>query len=196
VAAVRADRARARAEFLEEEAAREALVEPGRLGPGELVVVAAHRAAVQAGHFTYDDPETGLKVITRLRHQLKGSCCGSACRHCVYSHQAVPPDIAARRRFNSAFWVDGEPEVEPVEEGATIGAEEGPPALPTTCCESGCANCVWLDYAEALVAHYRARGEGLPLDQLLGAVRAAVQDPAVRAFVQMELKAKFKYHKL
>ena len=40
-----------------------------------------HKEAVSNHHFTYDDPATGLKVITRLRHYLKGSCCGSACRN-------------------------------------------------------------------------------------------------------------------
>ena len=40
-----------------------------------------HEAAVKNLHFTYDDPSTNLKVITRYRHFLKGSCCGSACRH-------------------------------------------------------------------------------------------------------------------
>ena len=55
-------------------------------------------------HFTYDDPDTGLKVITRLRHHLKGSCCGNACRHCVYNHEGVPEERVKERVFNSAFW--------------------------------------------------------------------------------------------
>ena len=64
----------------------------------------AHRDAVQNLYFTYDDPETGLKVITRLRHFLKGSCCGNACRHCIYNHEAVPEERAKERVFNSTFW--------------------------------------------------------------------------------------------
>ena len=164
----------------------------------------AHRRAVARGHFTYDDPATGLRVMTRLRHHLKGSCCGSACRHCVYSHTNVPPEVAAARRWNGAYWVQGEV----VEMGEAMGRKEeageeqgvaeeeggegGPPSLPTTCCLSGCANCVWLDYAEALVTHYQARGEGLSLATLLDMVATHVEDPMVSTFVKMELKAKYK----
>ena len=32
---------------------------------------------------------------------------------------------------------------------------EGPPELPSTCCMSGCANCVWLDYADEVVRFVR-----------------------------------------
>ena len=142
----------------------------------------------------------GLKVITRLRHTLKGACCGNACRHCVWEHEAVSREVRDRRRFNSAFWVDKKDLLvveETVEREAVKEevSEEGPkaaPELPTTCCESGCANCVWLDYGQELVEYYQARGEVVGLDQLLEVVRGSVQDPMVRAFVVMELKAKFR----
>ena len=70
----------------------------------EKKIVEQHREAVQNLCFTYDDPETGLKVITRLRHFLKGSCCGNACRHCIYNHEAVSQEKLKERVFNSAFW--------------------------------------------------------------------------------------------
>ena len=185
---------------------------------GQVEVVEAHQRAVTSGHFTYDDPATGLRVMTRLRHHLKvppptfppptppphhlnphhhlkGSCCGSACRHCVYSHSNVPAEVAATRRWNGAYWEQGE--VGEVEEREEQGEEQveaggGPPSLPTTCCLSGCANCVWLDYAEALVSYYQAKGEGLALATLLDMVATHVEDPMVGAFVRMELKAKYK----
>lgn len=41
----------------------------------------AHNEAVKKGHFSYDDPFTKEKILTRLRHFLKNTCCGKACRH-------------------------------------------------------------------------------------------------------------------
>ena len=46
------------------------------------------------------------QVMTRLRHHLKGTCCGSACRHCVYDHEAIPYELRGAKRFNTAFWVE------------------------------------------------------------------------------------------
>ena len=51
---------------------------------------ALHEAACARGLTTYRDPETGYMVFTRLAHLLRGKCCGSACRHCPYDHEAVP----------------------------------------------------------------------------------------------------------
>lgn len=40
-----------------------------------------HENAIRKGHFTYDDPKTNERIRTRLRHFLRGKCCGNACRH-------------------------------------------------------------------------------------------------------------------
>lgn len=40
-----------------------------------------HEKAIRKGHFTYDDPKTNERIRTRLRHFLRGTCCGNACRH-------------------------------------------------------------------------------------------------------------------
>lgn len=51
---------------------------------------ALHEAACARGESTYIDPATGYTVFTRLAHLKRGKCCGSACRHCPYDHEAVP----------------------------------------------------------------------------------------------------------
>ena len=110
--------------------------------------------------------------------------------------------------FNSAFWVEADSDAsneetakydevrkeEEKEEGVSNGVkeEDGPPPLPTTCCMSGCANCVWLDYADAMVAYYSARGQGVALEDLLTTMRSNVEDPMVKTFIEMELKSKYK----
>jgi len=81
-------------------------VDFSRLSPIELRVHQAHREAVHDLHFTYTDPETEFTVMTRLRHFLRGSCCGNACRHCIYDHENVDPVISKRRLFNTSFWID------------------------------------------------------------------------------------------
>lgn len=49
-----------------------------------------HEAACARGEATYRDPATGYSVFTRVAHLARGKCCGSACRHCPYGHEAVP----------------------------------------------------------------------------------------------------------
>ncbi len=51
---------------------------------------ALHEAACARGESTYRDPATGYTVFTRIAHLARGKCCGSACRHCPYGHEAVP----------------------------------------------------------------------------------------------------------
>jgi hypothetical protein len=70
-----------RRKFWEEEKKFESQVDYSRLSGAEQLIHMTHAEAVRKGHFTYDDPENGDRVFTRLRHFLKGSCCGTACRH-------------------------------------------------------------------------------------------------------------------
>lgn len=69
-------------------------------------------------------------------------------------------------------------------------AGQPPPELPTTCCMSGCANCVWLDYAEDMVKYYQKRGDKVPKDKILQEINSHLSDPMVKAFVLLELKFK------
>ncbi|MDQ2649717.1 MAG: DUF5522 domain-containing protein [Actinomycetota bacterium] len=52
--------------------------------PQRAEILAAHRAAVDAGRPTYVDPATGLFVFTAAHHLQRGTCCDSGCRHCPY----------------------------------------------------------------------------------------------------------------
>ena len=47
-------------------------------------ILAAHRAAVEAGERFYEDPVSGLFVITASEHVRRGHCCANDCRHCPY----------------------------------------------------------------------------------------------------------------
>ena len=49
----------------------------------------AHEEAIAAEKVTYVDPATGYRVFTELAHLRRGWCCGSACRHCPFDHEAV-----------------------------------------------------------------------------------------------------------
>lgn len=54
---------------------------------------------------------------------------------------------------------------------------------PTNCCMSGCANCVWIQYAEKLSAVLEKSEvdvQKLIIDK--------VQDPNMKAFLSMELR--------
>jgi len=52
--------------------------------PGYPDIIRAHGAALAAGCDTYDDPRTGLTVLTAACLARRGSCCDSGCRHCPY----------------------------------------------------------------------------------------------------------------
>ena len=95
-----------RAEFMAAERERHQRVDFTKLSPRETKLHQLHAEAVQDLKFTYDDPYLGLKVLTTYRHTLKGVCCGQACRHCVYQHEAVFESRRVERTFNSSFWRD------------------------------------------------------------------------------------------
>jgi hypothetical protein len=60
---------------------------PERLGldhPDREQILAAHRAAMDAGDAGYIDPATGLFVLTAATLLDNGQCCAQGCRHCPY----------------------------------------------------------------------------------------------------------------
>ncbi|XP_008183487.1 oxidoreductase-like domain-containing protein 1 [Acyrthosiphon pisum] len=60
------------------------------------------------------------------------------------------------------------------------------PEEPTTCCMSGCANCVWIEYADK-VRSMLANSDSKQVSQM---VLDKIQDPNMKAFLSMELKSK------
>ena len=65
----------------------------------------------------------------------------------------------------------------------SIFRKDRPPEPPITCCMSGCDNCVWKEYAEQLIEYYKDGGE------MIRKEIAEIDDPALKAFLQMELKS-------
>lgn len=57
------------------------------------------------------------------------------------------------------------------------------PEAPTTCCMSGCANCVWLEYAEKVTQYFKDGGE-----KAINEINEKVDDPNIKAFILHELR--------
>ena len=63
------------------------LPHPDRLpsaGAHHAAILARHEAALAAGDAGYEDPATGLFVMTAATLWARGTCCDSGCRHCPY----------------------------------------------------------------------------------------------------------------
>lgn len=71
---------------------------PLRLSPE---IEALHEAAC-AARGTYADPATGYTVFSSAVHTHRGTCCGSACRHCPFGHAAVDPAYRTARLASDA----------------------------------------------------------------------------------------------
>lgn len=58
------------------------------------------------------------------------------------------------------------------------------PEEPQNCCMSGCANCVWIEYAKELTRIY---SDGGSKAQKL--ILEKISDPSLKVFLQIELKS-------
>jgi len=57
---------------------------------------------------------------------------------------------------------------------------------------SGCANCVWLDYAEEMTQFYASKGADMPKEDLIKEIESQLSDPMIKAFIMLELKTRLK----
>lgn len=65
------------------------------------------------------------------------------------------------------------------------------PEAPTNCCMSGCANCVWIEYAEELTKLFKDSGE-----KSRKIIFNQIQDSNMKAFLALELsRIKSEKHK-
>ncbi|XP_019893663.2 oxidoreductase-like domain-containing protein 1 [Musca domestica] len=58
------------------------------------------------------------------------------------------------------------------------------PPEPTTCCMSGCANCVWIQYAESIAKLMDGNTE-----RVRDLVLQKIEDPNLKMFLSIELKS-------
>lgn len=59
----------------------------------------------------------------------------------------------------------------------------GAPEEPTNCCMSGCANCVWLEFAEKLTEYYGDGGE-----KSIKEINEKITDPSIKAYLLHEIR--------
>ena len=57
---------------------------------------------------------------------------------------------------------------------------------------SGCANCVWLDYADEVSKYYELKGSTMSKEEIMKDIERQISDPMLKVFILLELKMKLK----
>ncbi|CAG9534215.1 unnamed protein product [Cercopithifilaria johnstoni] len=79
--------------------------------------------------------------------------------------------------------------VEVITPGGTVHHSCVPePPDPATCCGSGCANCVWIEYVTELMRYHSDR----PSHEILSEIDRAVSNIGLREFVKAEIRTRAK----
>lgn len=94
----------------------------------------------------------------------------------------TPPSVAHCNYSNSTSVIPPHTLSTTVSESDQVGESVTIPDPPTNCCMSGCANCVWITYAQELVAIYKDGGRAAEK------VMKAIDDPSLKIFISLELK--------
>ncbi|VDN53022.1 unnamed protein product [Dracunculus medinensis] len=66
-----------------------------------------------------------------------------------------------------------------------ISSPPEPPG-PLSCCGSGCANCVWIEYGTKLVSYYSHRH----IDHILNEIESQISNPVICEFIKSEIRSK------
>lgn len=103
------------------------------------------------------------------------------------STMCISQKLLASRLLTSGCKVDGE-KIKSQSENSSLVDETEPESSddlvePKTCCMSGCANCVWIQYAEKLSSVMNKSSE-----EVQKIILEKVQDPNMRSFLSMELR--------
>ncbi|XP_033732932.1 uncharacterized protein LOC117322236 [Pecten maximus] len=129
---------------------------------------------------------------TLLTHPLKKPCVLTMSPFC-----GCPNNLRGQKYGTTSKGVKpdsiSDEEVDPILQTATISdtklstfteivpGKGPPPEPPVNCCMSGCANCVWIKYAEELKEYYCDGKERALRDIEL------IDNPSLKAFIKLEL---------
>uniref|UniRef100_A0A2A4JE61 Oxidoreductase-like domain-containing protein n=1 Tax=Heliothis virescens TaxID=7102 RepID=A0A2A4JE61_HELVI len=91
--------------------------------------------------------------------------------------------IKYRNNLIRSCTTKSEAEVEKEKELQRIAKDASIDEPPTACCQSGCSNCVFIVWAEALSAKMQNVGP-----EVSEKILKMVEDPSMKAYLEMELR--------
>lgn len=128
-----------------------------------------------------------MTCLARLGPSILENRCGTygkaiaaIARNCSESERSDSPSTKKNRPMVTAAELDN---ITSDDDKKIIGNDVD--EAPTNCCMSGCANCVWIQYAELLSEKLKDSDEDVQK-----IIMDKVQDPNMRAFLSMELRCR------